>query len=137
MVKNVCVTIIVFFPIDSILLILLWGVCHSTSCYVSKNYRSHTIRRSFNRELSCLEEYITIYCNLLINMVKKMHLNSCSNYFFPDMTQFCYFYFGGGGMLLKKMFSCVSHKNSNHTIHHSMNGQMNFLKNTSRYFVIY
>ena len=49
-------------------------ICHSRSCCVSHKNCNHTIHISLNGELKYLEEQITIYCILFINMVKKCNL---------------------------------------------------------------
>ena len=117
-----------------ILLLLLWGVCHSTSCYVSKNYRSHTIRPSLNRELNCLEEYITIYCNLLINMVKN---DRVVLFFFRKLLNFVTFTLGEGGCYWRRCLAVSPTRIVTIRFTTQWTGNWISLKNTSRYFVIY
>ena len=67
-----------------LLILLLWGVCHSRSCCVYHNSRSHTIHPHCEIIiLNNLSRYTVIY---LFNMA-NMHVNSYRNLFCIDLDK--------------------------------------------------
>ena len=121
---------------DSFLLLLIWGkvgggyVIQEASVFPTQIVATQFT--SLNGEFRFLERYITIFCNLLINMV-KMHVNSCSNYIFRKRLNFVTFILGY--VIQEDALSPIHIVATRFTTHWTMN--LIILKNTSRYTVIY